>query len=92
MQAGLRAKPEVGVQFGAGGASGEAALQVEGSIDPSWAIEKVSQRSLKQIMPGVRNQNCWSDNSVAFLCAVHLFIVSLCSCMGNKESPQHQLL
>ncbi len=35
---GLKAKPEVGVQFGAGGASAAEALEAEGSIDPDWAI------------------------------------------------------
>src|SRR5579863_3807488 len=35
---GLKAKPEVGIQFGAGGASSEAELQAEGTRDPDWAI------------------------------------------------------
>ncbi len=37
-QAGLKAKPEVGVQFGAGGATSEAELKAEGVRDPAWAI------------------------------------------------------
>jgi phosphosulfolactate synthase (CoM biosynthesis protein A) len=37
-QAGLKAKPEVGVQFGAGGATAVAELEAEGSRDPAWAI------------------------------------------------------
>ncbi len=36
--AGLRAKPEVGIQFGAGGASTAAELEVEGTRDPGWPI------------------------------------------------------
>ena len=36
--AGLRAKPEVGIQFGAGGASAVAELEAEGTRDPEWAI------------------------------------------------------
>ena len=36
--AGLRAKPEVGIQFGAGGASAAAELEAEGTRDPEWAI------------------------------------------------------
>jgi phosphosulfolactate synthase (CoM biosynthesis protein A) len=39
-QAGLRAKPEVGIQFGAGGASGQQALEAEGFQDPGWAIQQ----------------------------------------------------
>ncbi len=36
--AGMKAKPEVGIQFGAGGATTEAELQAEGTRDPEWAI------------------------------------------------------
>jgi phosphosulfolactate synthase (CoM biosynthesis protein A) len=38
-KAGMKAKPEVGIQFGAGGASAAAELQAEGTRDPQWAIE-----------------------------------------------------
>ena len=37
-KAGLKAKPEVGIQFGAGGATTTAELEVEGTRDPAWAI------------------------------------------------------
>jgi phosphosulfolactate synthase (CoM biosynthesis protein A) len=37
-EAGLKAKPEVGIQFGAGGASTAEALESEGTLDPGWAI------------------------------------------------------
>jgi phosphosulfolactate synthase (CoM biosynthesis protein A) len=37
-KAGLKAKPEVGIQFGAGGASTAEALEAEGTQDPGWAI------------------------------------------------------
>jgi phosphosulfolactate synthase (CoM biosynthesis protein A) len=37
-KAGLKPKPEVGVQFGAGGASAVAELEAEGLGDPAWAI------------------------------------------------------
>ncbi len=36
--AGLSAKPEVGIQFGSGGASAVAELEAEGTRDPGWAI------------------------------------------------------
>lgn len=39
-KAGLKAKPEVGIQFGAGGASAAADLEAEGTRDPAWAIEQ----------------------------------------------------
>jgi phosphosulfolactate synthase (CoM biosynthesis protein A) len=45
-KAGLKAKPEVGIQFGAGGASGVAALEAEGTRDPDWAIMQ-AQRFLE---------------------------------------------
>jgi phosphosulfolactate synthase (CoM biosynthesis protein A) len=37
-QVGMKAKPEVGIQFGAGGASAVAELEAEGTRDPGWAI------------------------------------------------------
>src|SRR5438876_3263527 len=36
-KSGLKAKPEVGIQFGAGGATAAAELKAEGTRDPSWA-------------------------------------------------------
>lgn len=36
--AGLKAKPEVGIQFGAGGASTPEALEAEGTRDVDWAV------------------------------------------------------
>jgi phosphosulfolactate synthase (CoM biosynthesis protein A) len=41
--AGLKAKPEVGIQFGAGGATAAAELQAEGTRDPSWAIAQAKR-------------------------------------------------
>jgi phosphosulfolactate synthase (CoM biosynthesis protein A) len=37
-RAGLKAKPEVGIQFGAGGATSIAEIESEGQKDPEWAI------------------------------------------------------
>jgi len=37
-EAGMKAKPEVGVQFGAGGATSAEELEAEGTRDVSWAI------------------------------------------------------
>jgi phosphosulfolactate synthase (CoM biosynthesis protein A) len=37
-KAGLDAKPEVGIQFGSGGASAVSELEAEGTRDPEWAI------------------------------------------------------
>jgi phosphosulfolactate synthase (CoM biosynthesis protein A) len=39
-KAGLKAKPEVGIQFGAGGASAASELEAEGTSDPEWAIRR----------------------------------------------------
>ncbi|KAI7840207.1 hypothetical protein COHA_005989 [Chlorella ohadii] len=38
--AGLQPKPEVGIQFGAGGDSSGAELAAEGTVDASWAIRR----------------------------------------------------
>ena len=38
LKAGLKAKPEVGIQFGAGGATGAAELEAEGTRDAGWAV------------------------------------------------------
>jgi len=37
-KAGLKAKPEIGIQFGAGGATAATELEMEGTRDPDWAI------------------------------------------------------
>jgi phosphosulfolactate synthase (CoM biosynthesis protein A) len=39
-KAGLKVKPEVGIQFGAGGASAIAELEAAGTRDPEWAIQQ----------------------------------------------------
>jgi phosphosulfolactate synthase (CoM biosynthesis protein A) len=42
-QSGLKAKPEVGIQFGAGGASTTEELEAEGTRDPEWAIAQAKR-------------------------------------------------
>ena len=42
-KAGLKPKPEVGIQFGAGGATAAAELAAEGTRDPSWAIAQAKR-------------------------------------------------
>jgi phosphosulfolactate synthase (CoM biosynthesis protein A) len=42
-KAGLKAKPEVGIQFGAGGATTVAELAAEGTRDPEWAIQQAKR-------------------------------------------------
>jgi phosphosulfolactate synthase (CoM biosynthesis protein A) len=42
-KSGLKAKPEVGIQFGAGGATSTAELKAEGTRDPNWAIAQAKQ-------------------------------------------------
>ena len=39
-RAGVKAKPEVGIQFGAGGATAAAELAAEGTRDPEWAVRQ----------------------------------------------------
>jgi phosphosulfolactate synthase (CoM biosynthesis protein A) len=42
-KSGLKAKPEVGIQFGAGGATTAAELKAEGTRDPDWAIAQAKR-------------------------------------------------
>ncbi len=42
-KSGLKAKPEVGIQFGAGGATAPAELKAEGTRDPNWAIAQAKR-------------------------------------------------
>ncbi len=42
-RAGLAAKPEVGIQFGAGGATAAAELEAEGTREPEWAIYQMKR-------------------------------------------------
>jgi phosphosulfolactate synthase (CoM biosynthesis protein A) len=42
-KAGLKAKPEVGIQFGAGGATDADELAAEGTRDPEWAIQQAKR-------------------------------------------------
>jgi phosphosulfolactate synthase (CoM biosynthesis protein A) len=42
-QSGLKAKPEVGIQFGAGGASAVEELEAEGQRDVDWAIQQAKR-------------------------------------------------
>jgi len=42
-KAGLKAKPEVGIQFGAGGATTAEELEAEGARDPEWAIQQAKR-------------------------------------------------
>ena len=42
-RAGLKAKPEVGIQFGSGGATSITELEAEGTQDPAWAISKAKR-------------------------------------------------
>lgn len=42
-KSGLKAKPEVGIQFGAGGATAAGELRAEGTRDPGWAIAQAKR-------------------------------------------------
>ena len=42
-KAGLKPKPEVGIQFGAGGATSAGELAAEGTRDPDWAIHQMKR-------------------------------------------------
>ena len=42
-ESGMKAKPEVGIQFGAGGATAAAELEAEGTRDPNWAVAQAKR-------------------------------------------------
>jgi phosphosulfolactate synthase (CoM biosynthesis protein A) len=42
-KAGLKPKPEVGIQFGAGGATAANELEAEGTRDPAWAVHQMKR-------------------------------------------------
>lgn len=42
-KADIKAKPEVGIQFGAGGATSVEELEAEGTSDPDWAIQQAKK-------------------------------------------------
>ncbi len=42
-KAGMKPKPEVGIQFGAGGATAAGELEAEGTRDPAWAIHQMKR-------------------------------------------------
>ncbi|HEX2981330.1 MAG TPA: phosphosulfolactate synthase [Anaerolineaceae bacterium] len=71
-KAGMKAKPEVGIQFGAGGATSSAELEAEGTRDPEWAIAQAKRfidAGAYQIMiesEGItENVNVWRTDVVA---------------------------
>lgn len=70
--AGLKAKPEVGIQFGAGGATIAEELEAEGTRDVEWAIEQARRlldAGAYMIMvesEGItENVNTWRTDAVA---------------------------
>ncbi|MBI2847319.1 MAG: phosphosulfolactate synthase [Chloroflexi bacterium] len=40
---GMKAKPEVGIQFGSGGATTAGELEAEGTQDPGWAVQRAKR-------------------------------------------------
>jgi len=42
-RAGVKPKPEIGIQFGAGGATPAQELEAEGTRDPEWAIQQAQR-------------------------------------------------
>jgi len=71
---GMIAKPEVGIQFGAGGASAAGELEAEGTRDPAWAVAQ-ARRFLDAGAPRVmiesegitENVRTWRTDAVANL-------------------------
>jgi phosphosulfolactate synthase (CoM biosynthesis protein A) len=78
--AGLEPKPEVGIQFGAGGATAASELEAEGTRDPGWAIHQMEcllDAGAKMIMvesEGItENVKSWrSDVTARFVTAIGL--------------------
>lgn len=55
--AGLKPKPEVGIQFGAGGASSVAELEAEGVKDVAWATSARARRGRRDGHGGIRRDH-----------------------------------
>jgi phosphosulfolactate synthase (CoM biosynthesis protein A) len=75
-KAGLKVKPEVGIQFGAGGASSAAALEAEGTRDPGWAahlarryLEAGAEMVMIESEGITENVRAWRTDAVARLVA-----------------------
>src|SRR6266436_76919 len=79
-KAGLKPKPEVGIQFGAGGATSAGELETEGTRDPAWAIyqmKRLLEAGAEMIMvesEGItENVKSWrSDVAAKFVTAIGL--------------------
>jgi len=79
-KAGLKPKPEVGIQFGAGGATSAGELEAEGTRDPAWAIHQMKrllEAGAEMIMvesEGItENVKSWrSDVAAKFVTAIGL--------------------
>jgi phosphosulfolactate synthase (CoM biosynthesis protein A) len=79
-KAGLKPKPEVGIQFGAGGATSAGELETEGTRDPAWAIHQMKlllEAGAEMIMvesEGItENVKSWrSDVAAKFVTAIGL--------------------
>jgi phosphosulfolactate synthase (CoM biosynthesis protein A) len=76
LKVGLKAKPEVGIQFGAGGASSVAALEAEGTRDPGMAIaqaRRLLDAGAEMVMiesEGItENVSAWRTDAVARIVA-----------------------
>jgi phosphosulfolactate synthase (CoM biosynthesis protein A) len=71
---GLKAKPEIGIQFGAGGASTAASLEAQGTREVEWAIQlgkRFLSAGAEQIMiesEGItENVNTWRTDAISQL-------------------------
>jgi phosphosulfolactate synthase (CoM biosynthesis protein A) len=79
-KAGLKPRPEVGIQFGAGGATSAGELEAEGTRDPAWAIHQMKrllEAGAEMIMvesEGItENVKSWrSDVAAKFVTAIGL--------------------
>jgi phosphosulfolactate synthase (CoM biosynthesis protein A) len=79
-KADLKPKPEVGIQFGAGGATAAGELEAEGTRDPAWAIHQMKrllEAGAEMIMvesEGItENVKSWrSDVAAKFITAIGL--------------------
>jgi phosphosulfolactate synthase (CoM biosynthesis protein A) len=71
---GLKAKPEVGIQFGAGGATSTEALEAEGTRDVGWAVRLIrrhleagAERVMVESEGITENVRTWRTDAVARL-------------------------
>ena len=91
---GLKAKPEVGIQFGAGGATSAEELAAEGTRDVEWAISQARRLPVDLVnasIPRLSFKSACNGNPPQFASAVLTAPIGHCGLSGPASmKPPHQ--